>query len=179
MGAYIVPIIQNILDMKNKSDGTEQITTTLILAPSKELCQQIKATFDDLKVECPFDICALDLASMTNLNIVKYVQTKQPDVIIATPPTILAKMHSGVIELDALKTLIVDDAELIFSFGYEDTVHELFKCIPTKYQSIHFMNAPVKDKLARIRELQYELKKKPSLLPLPPLKYCGRVNTRT
>lgn len=67
-GAFAIPVIQRILKMKKEATVTEQLTTALILAPSKELCQQIKQSFDELTVKCQRDVRTLDLASTTNIN---------------------------------------------------------------------------------------------------------------
>lgn len=122
--------------MKKEAAVTEQLITTLVLAPSKELCQQIKGAFDDLTVKCPRDVRSIDLASTVNPATVKHMLTERPDVIIATPAKILAQLKSGVVKLDALETIVIDEADLVFSFGYENDLKDVLNYLPSIYQAI-------------------------------------------
>lgn len=134
--AFAIPVIQKILKMKKEASVTEQLITTLVLAPSKELCQQIKGAFDDLTVKCQRDVRSIDLASTVNPATVKHMLAERPDVIIATPAKILAQLKSGVVKLDALETIVIDEADLVFSFGYENDLKEVLNHLPSIYQAI-------------------------------------------
>lgn len=134
--AFAIPVIQKILKMKKEASVTEQLITALVLAPSKELCQQIKGSFDDLTVKCQRDVRSIDLASTVNPATVKHMLAERPDVIIATPAKILAQLKSGVVKLDALETIVIDEADLVFSFGYENDLKEVLNHLPSIYQAI-------------------------------------------
>lgn len=52
----------------------------------------------------------------------------KPDLIVATPSKALAHLKAKNMRLkDDLAMLIVDEADLIFSFGYEDEIKELLR----------------------------------------------------
>lgn len=122
--------------MKKEATITEQLITTLVLAPSKELCQQIKSAFDDLTKRCHQDVRSIDLASTVNPGTVKHMLAQRPDVIIATPAKILAQLKAAVVKLDALETIVIDEADLVFSFGYENDLKEVLNYLPSIYQAI-------------------------------------------
>ena len=43
-----------------------------------------------------------------------------PDIIVGTPSRVLAHLKAGHIDLsESLETLVIDEADLIFSFGHE------------------------------------------------------------
>lgn len=64
--SFSIPIIQKILN--SKDSAKEQITTALILAPSKELCTQIRRVIDDLTTKCSKIIRCVDLSSKVNFS---------------------------------------------------------------------------------------------------------------
>lgn len=136
VSAYGIPVIQKVLQMKKEASPTKQSITSLILVHSKEISQQVKSAFDDLTQEFSADVISIDLVSMTNWNIVKCIQSKQPDIIIPTPSKTLNKVYSGLINLGGLKTVAIDNAEQLYLLDFENDLNELLHCIPTKYQSI-------------------------------------------
>ena len=97
--------------MKKEATITQQTITTLILAPSKELCQQIKSSFDQLTIKCPRDVRSIEMASAVNPGTIKHMLAERPDVIIATPAKILTQLKSGIVKLDALETIVIDEAD--------------------------------------------------------------------
>lgn len=134
--AFAIPVIQKILSMKKDASVTEQLITTLVLAPSKELCQQIKSSFDDLTIKCQRDVRTIDLASTVNPGTVKHMLTERPDIIIATPAKILAQLKAETVKLDGLETIVIDEADLVFSFGFENDLKEVLNYLPSIYQAI-------------------------------------------
>jgi len=50
-----------------------------------------------------------------------------PDVIVATPARALLHLQAKNISLDKLKTIVIDEADLVFSFGYEEEIKEIVK----------------------------------------------------
>lgn len=175
IGAYAIAATQLILDTK-KVANTEQAITVLVVADNTKMCQKIKAYFDDLTIDCQNVVSAIDFESMTNIGIVECVQAKQPDVVIATPATIVAKLRAGVVKLNALKMLIVDNIELILTLGYENELYDLIAYVPTIYKSIYLVNESnraIEYYLSKMRHLKYETIKNmrpstPSTPPTPP-----------
>lgn len=58
---FAIPIIQKILI--EKQSAKEQVTRALVLAPTKELCQQLHKAFLSLTSSCSRDIRCVDIAS--------------------------------------------------------------------------------------------------------------------
>lgn len=50
-----------------------------------------------------------------------------PDIIVATPARALLHLQAKNISLDKLQTIVVDEADLVFSYGYEEEVKEVLK----------------------------------------------------
>lgn len=134
--AFVIPAIQKILKQKKEAMATEQLISTLVLAPSKELCQQIKGVFDELTIKCQRDVRTIDLTSTVNPSAMKHMLAERPDAIISTPAKILQQLKKQTVKLDSLETIVIDEADLVFSFGFENDLKEVLNYLPSIYQAI-------------------------------------------
>ncbi|XP_063986904.1 probable ATP-dependent RNA helicase DDX56 [Diachasmimorpha longicaudata] len=132
--AFAIPLIQKILS--NKSRQTRQEIKALILAPSKELCKQIHQVLKDLTTKCSREVTSVDISGQVDLSIHKPILAENPDIVVGTPSRILKHLKAGHLSLkESLETLIIDEADLIFSFGYEDEIKKVLGHLPTVYQA--------------------------------------------
>lgn len=132
-GAYLLPIMNMIA-------GTEvRHNNTLILAPTRELAQQI-----DLQVEA--------LSYFTNISSltvygggdgIAYEQQKRSmregvDIIIATPGRLISHLSSGLLKLDQLKHLVLDEADRMLDMGFYDDIMKIVSYLPQDRQTVMF-----------------------------------------
>ncbi len=61
-GAYMIPMLHKILKIK-KQVKQQQCTIALVLAPSRELCQQIVNNLNELCEYCQRELTFIDLAT--------------------------------------------------------------------------------------------------------------------
>ena len=61
----------------------------------------------------------------------------KPDIIIATPSRALGLLQSKVLSLSLLESLVIDEADLILSYGHDEDVRQIFSggYLPKVYQS--------------------------------------------
>ena len=59
---------------------------------------------------------------------------ENPDIIIGTPSRLMKVLRSGILSLKDLRCIVVDEADLIFTFGYEDEIRDLRSYLPQKIQ---------------------------------------------
>lgn len=53
---------------------------------------------------------------------------EKPDIVVATPARALLHLKAKTFNLaNSLEMLVIDEADLVFSFGYEDDVKEVLK----------------------------------------------------
>lgn len=131
--SFVVPIIQKILN--SKESAKEQKTTAFILAPSKELCLQIRKVIEDLTTKCSKIVRCVDLSAKNEPAAQKHMLTQKPDIIISTPARILSHLNQkNVIVKDTLETLVIDEADLMFSFGFENDLKSVLEHLPPTYQ---------------------------------------------
>lgn len=59
---------------------------------------------------------------------------ENPDIIIGTPSRLMKVLRSGILSLKDLRCIVVDEADLIFTFGYEAEIRDLRSYLPPKVQ---------------------------------------------
>lgn len=132
-GAYLLPVMHQLTGMANRHN------TVLILAPTRELAQQI-----DLQVEA--------LSYFTNISSltvygggdgVAYDQQKRSmregvDIIIATPGRLISHLLSGTLKMDDLRFLILDEADRMLDMGFYDDIMKIVNQLPRKRQTLLF-----------------------------------------
>ncbi|VDD76765.1 unnamed protein product [Mesocestoides corti] len=148
-GAFSIPIIHSILEMKTFQ--VEQNTSALILSPTKELCNQIAR---DLRSLCKYaskTVSVLDVAQSVDMDVLRPLLAENPDIVVGTPYRILAQLHRKRLNLKNLTHLVVDEADLIFTFGYEKDMQELKNFLPKKPIQVILMSATLDETTNSLR----------------------------
>lgn len=131
--AFALPIIQNLLanqDAKNKK------IKALVISPTRELALQIKedfktyATYTNLRVSAVFGGISME----PQIDVLK----KGVDILIATPGRLLDLYKREKLKLDHIKTLVLDEADLMLDMGFIDDIKKVVKICPPKKQILLF-----------------------------------------
>ncbi|XP_076345578.1 putative ATP-dependent RNA helicase DDX56 isoform X1 [Tachypleus tridentatus] len=132
--AFVIPVIQDILSWKNINSSQE--VRALMLAPSKELCKQIYKNVQELVVCCTREVRVVDVSGQIDTATQRPILAEKPDVVIGTPSRVLAHLQANNLILkDSLEIMVLDEADLLFSFGYESDIKEILRYLPQLYQS--------------------------------------------
>lgn len=164
--AFVVPLIQKILI--NKRIQEKQEIKGLIIAPSKELCRQIHDVIVSLTTKCCREVRTIDLSLQTDLNAQKLLLRDMPDIVVVTPGRLLQHLKAKNLMLKhSLDTLIIDEADLLFSFGYEKDLKAVLAYLPTVYQAV-LASATLSEDVQSLKKL---ILHNPAILKLeePPL----------
>lgn len=107
---------------------------------------QIKTVLDDLTIKCQRIVRSVDLSSSTNPAALKHMLSERPDIIVSTPAKVLSQLKLETVNLkDGLETIVIDEADLVFSFGFEKDLKDVLEFLPPIYQvninSIGFFEA--------------------------------------
>jgi len=78
----------------------------------------------------------------------------KPDIIISTPSRALALAQSKALSLSSIESLVIDEADLILSYGHDDDVRQLFSgtFLPKVYQSF-LMSATMTEDVEMLKGL--------------------------
>ncbi|XP_063536052.1 probable ATP-dependent RNA helicase DDX56 [Cydia strobilella] len=149
--AFTIPVIQKILHLNNTSK--HQCIRALILSPSKELCGQITSVIADLTLKCAREVRCIDISANGDMQTQKALLSDKPDIVVATPSKALAHLKAGNMRLkEDLAMLVVDEADLVFSFGYEDEIKELLGYLPKIYQAV-LASATLSDDVLSLKKI--------------------------
>ncbi|KAG7234085.1 hypothetical protein INR49_005937 [Caranx melampygus] len=149
--AYAVPVIQRILT--SKQSVREQDVRALILVPTKELGRQVQTMMKQLTVYCSRDVRVADISGKADLSAQRPILMEKPDVVVGTPSRVLAHLNAQNLVLhSSLETLVVDEADLLFSFGFEADLKNLLCHLPKIYQSF-LMSATLTEDVQALKEL--------------------------
>ena len=63
---------------------------------------------------------------------------EKPDVVVGTPSRVLIHLTAQNLALQSLEVLVVDEADLLFSFGFEADVKNLLWCVWGGMRSFYY-----------------------------------------
>lgn len=153
---FVIPIVNQILKEKLARPHQERKTRAMVLAPSKELCKQIHTNIGQLTSCCSREIKSVDLG-MGELNDLKSLLiAEQPDIIVGTPSRILAHIGSGALTTlkQTLRYFVVDEADLLFGFGFEGDLQTLIsQTIPDQGCQSFLVSATLNPDVINLKKL--------------------------
>ncbi|KAJ3062946.1 translation initiation factor eIF4A [Podochytrium sp. JEL0797] len=115
-------------------DLTVKKTQALILAPTRELAQQIQkvvlALGDYLNVDCHACIGGTSIKDdMRKLQ-------DGAQVVVGTPGRVFDMINRGLFKTDDIKMFILDEADEMLSRGFKDQIYEVFQTLPGTTQVV-------------------------------------------
>ncbi|KAK5135555.1 hypothetical protein LTR08_005035 [Meristemomyces frigidus] len=124
--AYLLPILQDILK-RNDSGPTRKETVALILVPTKELAAQVTGVVKLFTHFCGGAIGCENLSRKEDAAVTRARLVEGPDIVVATPGKASQWTNDGEVSwgLQALRYLVIDEADLVLSYGYEDDLKNL------------------------------------------------------
>ena len=124
---FAVPIIE-----KTESGKGVQ---ALILAPTRELANQISDEFRKLSKYRKVSICEV-FGGVSIEPQIHHLRTAE--VVIGTPGRIMDHMQRGTINFRNLKTLVLDEADRMLDMGFIDDIRDIISQLPAKRQTMLF-----------------------------------------
>ncbi|KAK3636170.1 ATP-dependent DNA/RNA helicase [Elasticomyces elasticus] len=118
--AYLLPILHGILNLKSGKVEVAGVKA-LVLVPTKELAKQLETVVKEFTVNCGRDITAVNLSVKEDVAVTRARLGEGVDVVIATPGAVVKwAVEGNELVLSGLRYLVVDEADLVLSYGYED-----------------------------------------------------------
>lgn len=130
--SFAIPILQ-LLHGKPKQN---KAIRTLIITPTRELAVQIDDNFKlyskNLKLK--------SLAIFGGVSQNKQVGSIKNgvDILIATPGRLLDLMSQGIIKLNQIEILVLDEADRMLDMGFVNDIKKILKKIPEERQTLFF-----------------------------------------
>ena len=120
-----------------KLDEKEQSPQALIIAPTRELCEQIAGEIQKL-ARYKSDVKVVTLYGGTSLTKQVASLEKGADILVGTPGRLLDHFSRKTMHLEKIKTLILDEADRMLDMGFADDILKLVSNLPKQRQSLLF-----------------------------------------
>jgi ATP-dependent RNA helicase DDX56/DBP9 len=85
---------------------------------------------------CAKDIRAVNLTQKVSDAVQRSLLADSPDIVITTPARAYANLNSSALTLENLTHLVIDEADLVLSYGYDDDLQNVAKVMPKGVQTI-------------------------------------------
>ncbi|WP_048331349.1 DEAD/DEAH box helicase [Bizionia psychrotolerans] len=133
--AFALPILQLLSEKQDAPRGSKTIKA-LIVSPTRELALQIGNNFKaygrhtNLRTTIIFG----GISEIPQVDVLM----KGVDILIATPGRLIDLEKQGVIKLDAVEMLVLDEADLMLDMGFIDDVKHIDSLCPKEKQILLF-----------------------------------------
>jgi len=148
-GAFTIPILQRLLT------GSKRQLRALILAPTRELAEQIHLTSSDLGKHTGLRSIAIYGGVSKHSQISRL--RKGVNIAIACPGRLLDLVGDNHIDLSHIEILVLDEADRMCDMGFIPDIRRIIKLLPSKRQSLCFAATMPED----IRRLTQKILKDP------------------
>lgn len=133
--AYLLPVLDKLSEGKHLEDAINCI----IMAPTRELAQQIDQQMEGFSYFMPVN----SVAVYGGNDGILFEQQKRglamgADVVIATPGRLLAHLSLGYVDLSRVTYFILDEADRMLDMGFYDDIMQIVKFLPKERQTILF-----------------------------------------
>lgn len=130
--AFALPILHKLISSKNR----EFKLSTLVLAPTRELVQQIHASF--VKYGNMTGIRTIAVYGGVSINPQITSINKGVDILIATPGRLIDLLSNGHLTLKDLSVLVFDEADRMLDLGFKDEIDQIIHQTPLDRQTLLF-----------------------------------------
>ncbi|KAM3068029.1 ATP-dependent DNA/RNA helicase [Clarireedia jacksonii] len=148
--AYLLPILHSIL--KQKEASPTQCISALILVPTRELAEQVYKSVDAFAAFCTKDIRAINLTQRVSDAVQRSLLADSPDIVIATPARASLNINTSALSLQSLTHLVIDEADLVLSYGYDEDLQNVAKSMPKGVQTV-LMSATLTSEVETLKGL--------------------------
>jgi len=125
--AFGIPIIQKLLSSSGQA---------LVLVPTRELALQVNESIR--KLADRLNITTIVLIGGENISRQFFELKRRPRLIIATPGRLIDHLKRKSIKLDQIKTLVLDEADMMLDMGFLPQIEEILRSVPKERQTMLF-----------------------------------------
>lgn len=139
--AFGLPVLQRI-------DVERHVPQALILSPTRELCLQIVSDLVDFSKYIP-GLSVLPVYGGSSIQSQIHALREGVQIIVATPGRLIDLINRGVVKLDDVNTVILDEADEMLNMGFVDSINEILEHVPSDRKMLMF-SATMPAEIAKI-----------------------------
>ncbi|GGK83277.1 DEAD/DEAH box helicase [Amphritea balenae] len=139
--AFALPLLQRITEAKFKAERSQQerdvsVIRGLVLIPTRELARQVHRSF--IAYGCHTQLRSVLVYGGASID-EQILQLEQgADIVIATPGRLLDLLFKQKLDLSAVETLVLDEADRMLDMGFSEDIAKILKQLPIEHQSLLF-----------------------------------------
>ena len=152
--AFALPLLHRLL--ANPRPGPR----VLVLAPTRELATQIAAEISSLSRFTRLKMVTI-YGGVSASNQVRALR-QRPEIVVGCPGRVLDLLQQGVLRLDQVETLVLDEADHMFDMGFLPDIRQIMAPLPKNRQNLLFSATMPRE----VRRLADELLKNPHVVEL-------------
>jgi ATP-dependent RNA helicase RhlE len=126
--AFALPMIQRVAKRPEMA--------ALILAPTRELANQITADFN--KLGRSSGVCVATIVGGIPIKEDYEALQAWPNVLVATPGRLIDHIWSNTVVLDEIEMLAVDEADRMYDMGFIPQINNILTALPRQRQTLMF-----------------------------------------
>ncbi len=129
--AFALPVLQRMLHA-----GSEGGPTTLVLVPTRELAIQVSEAFH--RYGRIMGARVLPIYGGAPIGRQLQALKRGVDVVVATPGRALDHIGRGTLDLEGLRTVVLDEADEMLDMGFADDIEAILAATPEDRQTVLF-----------------------------------------
>jgi ATP-dependent RNA helicase RhlE len=133
--AFCLPLLQLMLDV---AEQRPRRTAVLILVPTRELAGQIAASLQCLARCLPRPPKVVALFGGVSINPQMLSLRGGADFVVATPGRLLDLLERNALEINAVSTLVLDEADRMLDQGFSAEIDRVLSLLPAQRQTLLF-----------------------------------------
>lgn len=133
--AFLLPVVNKIITEPHD----EHLINALIIVPTRELAVQIAQTMEGLSYFTDVSsIAVYGGGDGTSFTTEKKALSSGVDMVICTPGRMIAHLNMGYVKMQAVRYLILDEADRMLDMGFHDDIMKIISFLPKKRQNLLF-----------------------------------------
>lgn len=146
--SYVLPILTQLSSEKQAKNRHVQ---GLILVPTRELAIQVEEVFKEFARAFPEPMKVKAVYGGVSIN-PQMKAMMGVSILIATPGRLIELAESNAVQLSAVKSLVLDEADKLLNLDFQEEMKKIVAWLPKKRQNLLF-SATLNDKVSEITQI--------------------------
>jgi len=139
--AFVLPILNRLMD------GPRNRVGALVIAPTRELAEQIHGEFKILGRQTRLRSAVV----YGGVGINPQIQAlKRADIVVACPGRLLDHIGRRTVDLSRLDVLVIDEADMMFDMGFFPDIRRILTHVPPKKRQTLLFSATMPKEIRRL-----------------------------
>jgi len=128
--AFMIPVIERLRTAR----GTDRQGIALVLAPTRELAEQIHLWAERLGSGLHSTVVVGGVGYGPQLNALR----RRPSIVVATPGRLVDHLDRGTLSLGTVRILVLDEADRMLDMGFKPQLDRIMRGLPAARQTLLF-----------------------------------------